>query len=128
MNGKALYWIELSEYDLETADAMLQTKRYLYVGFMCHQSIEKLIKAVLSSHTDEIPPKMHNLIRLAESADLLDKMSSEQKKTIFLLNPLNIESRYPSYKDTLMKQLTAEKCSEIIEQTKELAKWIKTQL
>jgi hypothetical protein len=30
------YWVELSHYDLETAQAMLDTKRYLYVGFMCH--------------------------------------------------------------------------------------------
>ena len=30
---KKNYWVELSDYDLETA--MLQTKRYLYVGFMC---------------------------------------------------------------------------------------------
>ena len=35
---KVNYWVELSDYDLETADAMLQTKRYLYVGFMCHQA------------------------------------------------------------------------------------------
>ena len=128
MNDKISYWVELSDYDLDTASAMLETKRFLYVGFMCHQSIEKLIKAVLSSQTDEIPPKVHNLIRLAEKASLLDKMSDMHKKTLFLLNPLNIESRYPSYKDTLLKQLTADKCSEIINQTKELAQWIKTQL
>lgn len=35
------YWIEIAKYDLETAEAMLKSKRYLYVGFMCHQSIEK---------------------------------------------------------------------------------------
>jgi hypothetical protein len=31
---KIQYWINLSDYDMETADAMLLTKRYLYVGFM----------------------------------------------------------------------------------------------
>lgn len=41
MDGKVTYWIEMSDYDLETADAMLLTGRYLYVGFMCHQTIEK---------------------------------------------------------------------------------------
>lgn len=128
MNDKVSYWVELSDYDLDTASAMLDTKRFLYVGFMCHQSIEKLIKAVLSTQADEIPPKVHNLIRLAEKASLLDKMTDTQKKTLFLLNPLNIESRYPSYKDNLLKQLTADKCSDIINQTKELAQWIKTQL
>ncbi len=28
-------WVERSEYDMETAKAMLKAKRYLYVGFMC---------------------------------------------------------------------------------------------
>ncbi|HNT28701.1 MAG TPA: HEPN domain-containing protein, partial [bacterium] len=41
---KTAYWFEIAEYDLETARAMLKTKRYLYVGFMCHQTIEKALK------------------------------------------------------------------------------------
>jgi hypothetical protein len=39
MDSKIKYWIELSDYDFETAEAMLQSKRYLYVGFMCHQTL-----------------------------------------------------------------------------------------
>jgi HEPN domain-containing protein len=45
MESKIKYWIDISDYDLETAEAMLQSKRYLYVGFMCHQTIEKAFKA-----------------------------------------------------------------------------------
>lgn len=45
MDIKVKYWIDLSDYDLETAEAMLLSKRYLYVGFMCHQTIEKAFKA-----------------------------------------------------------------------------------
>jgi len=41
MNDKAKYWIDIADYDIETAKAMLVSKRYLYVGFMCHQAIEK---------------------------------------------------------------------------------------
>lgn len=33
---KVEYWVDLAEYDLETAKALLESKRYLYVGFMCH--------------------------------------------------------------------------------------------
>lgn len=29
-------WAEISDYDLDTAEAMFQTMRWLYVGFMCH--------------------------------------------------------------------------------------------
>ncbi len=128
MNDKIKYWLELSDYDIETASAMLITKRYLYVGFMCHQSVEKCIKAVLSAKNEDIPPKIHNLIRLAELSGLFDKMSDEQKQTLFVLNPLNIESRYPSYKEMLFSQLTKEKCEEIIKSTGELLLWIKAQL
>jgi HEPN domain-containing protein len=35
------YWLDIAGYDLDTAKAMLETGRYLYVGFMCHQVIEK---------------------------------------------------------------------------------------
>ena len=45
MDEQTAYWIEIAEYDIETAKAMLVSKRFLYVGFMCHQAIEKTIKA-----------------------------------------------------------------------------------
>jgi len=31
------YWEDIADYDLETADSMLKTGRYLYVVFMCQQ-------------------------------------------------------------------------------------------
>jgi len=37
--------LSLAEYDLNPAEAMFQTKRYLYVAFMWQQAIEKLLKA-----------------------------------------------------------------------------------
>ena len=61
MENKIKYWIELSDYDLETAAAMLQSKRYLYVGFMCHQTIEKAFKAYLTKIKSETAPYTHSL-------------------------------------------------------------------
>ena len=49
MNEKTKYWLEMAEYDFETARIMLQGRRFLYVGFMCHQTIEKILKAVYVS-------------------------------------------------------------------------------
>jgi len=45
MSEQINYWVELSDYDIETAVAMLKSKRYLYVGFMSHQAVEKILKA-----------------------------------------------------------------------------------
>ena len=41
------YWFDLAAYDLETAKVMLNGARYLYVGFMYHQAIEKALKGHL---------------------------------------------------------------------------------
>lgn len=128
MNDKVTYWIEMSDYDFDTAKAMLETKRYLYVAFMCHQTIEKILKAYWSKVLEEPPLKIHSLSRLAEKNGLDIDMSEEQTDFIDELEPLNIEARYPSYKERLMKSLTSDRCKELIEQTDKLRTWIKSKL
>lgn len=128
MKTKVTYWIEMSDYDLETAEAMLATKRFLYVGFMCHQTIEKILKAYWSSCLTEPPLKIHSLSRLAEKTGLDKEFSETQLDFIDRLEPLNIEARYPSYKERLMKSLTADYCTQLLKQTKELQQWIKNKL
>jgi HEPN domain-containing protein len=128
MDDKAQYWIEISDYDLETAEAMLQSKRYLYVGFMCHQAIEKIFKAFFTKLKSETAPFSHSLSYLAKKGDFYESFSEDQKDFIDQLEPLNIEARYPSHKERLMKSLTDEKCKEILKNTKELQQWIKVKL
>lgn len=128
MTDKATYWVEMSDYDFDTAKAMLDTKRYLYVAFMCHQVIEKILKAYWSKISDAPPLKIHTLSRLAEKTGLDAKMSEDFLDFIDLLEPMNIEARYPSYKERLMKSLDEERCHYIIEKTDELRLWIKSML
>jgi HEPN domain-containing protein len=130
VNERVEYWLELADYDIETAKAMLQTKRYLYVGFMCHQTVEKALKAVVARDCSEgeIPPKIHHLLKLADRAGLFQKMSAEQQTFIKELNPLNIEARYPEYKEAIAVGLTAEVCKAFLAGTEELLCWIKEQL
>lgn len=95
---------------------------------MCHQAIEKILKAYWSKVSEEPPLKIHSLSRLAEKSKLDKEMSEEQLDFIDELEPLNIEARYPSYKERLMKSLTEERCKELIKQTNELRTWIKSKL
>lgn len=125
---KVKYWAELSDYDFETAKAMLETHRFLYVGFMCHQVIEKSLKAFWTKMLDEPPLKIHHLSRLAHRSGLIDLMSEEQIDLIDRLEPLNIEARYPSYKQRLMASLTEEYCKKLLSETQELHVWIKNRL
>ena len=40
-------WVEDAEYDLQSARVMLDSGRYFFVVFMCHLTIEKLLKSVI---------------------------------------------------------------------------------
>lgn len=118
----------MSDYDFETALAMQETGRFLYVGFMCHQSVEKILKAYFSAVKQETPPYIHSLSRLAEKSELLPRMNEEQLEVVDKLEPLNIEARYPSYKENLMRSLNKNKCDILLTETKALTEWIKQQL
>ena len=123
--NKVTHWIELSDYDFETAIAMLQTKRYLYVGFMCHQVIEKIFKAVYSKRKAAVPPYTHDLEYLALKSGFYETLSEKQKDFIGELNPLNIEARYSEYKKEVSKELTPSKCAKLLDETKILQQWTK---
>lgn len=128
MDKRVKYWIELSDYDLETAEAMLSSKRYLYVGFMCHQTIEKAFKAYFTLLKSDVAPYSHSLSYIAKKGDFYELFTDDQKDFIDQIEPLNIEARYPSHKERLMKSLTEIKCDDIISKTKEIQKWIKEKL
>ena len=128
MKGNTKYWLDLSDYDLETAEAMLSSGRYLYVGFMCHQTIEKIFKAFFSQRSEEAPPYSHNLSHLAEKSGILKIIPDDLLDIINILDPLNVEARYPTHKEQLMKDLTAAKCKLILLETRKLQSWVKEKL
>ncbi|MDR0817011.1 MAG: HEPN domain-containing protein, partial [Clostridiales Family XIII bacterium] len=87
--SKIEYWQEMSEYDFETAKAMLTTGRYLYVGFMCFQSAEKILKGKFTELKPEDDlPQIHNLVRLTEFAGIYDTMPQNYKRFLNEMMPL----------------------------------------
>ncbi|MBR2035799.1 MAG: HEPN domain-containing protein [Prevotella sp.] len=125
---KVAYWIDIADYDLETAEAMYQTGRRLYVAFMCHQVIEKTLKAYWSKTQESDPPYTHNHMRLADGCGLYELMSDEQRDFLDIITNYNIESRYPEDKEALSRALTDNVCRKIIDETKQLQQWIKDKL
>ena len=128
MDEQVKYWIELADYDLDTARVMLNTGRYLYVGFMCHQVVEKMLKAYYAATTGEIPPFTHNIELLARKSGLDCDFSQDQLDFVRQLEPLNVQSRYPTDRELLIQSLTETKCRRIFDQTTEIHKWINQKL
>ena len=128
MNDRVEYWVDIADYDFDTAKALMESKRYLYVAFMCHQVIEKMLKAYWSKVLEEPPLKIHTLSKLAEKTGLLEQMSEDQLKFIDSMEPLNIESRYPDYKMSIQRRLTPGVCQHIMTETDKMKQWIKKKL
>ena len=121
---KVAYWIDIANYDIDTAEAMYQTGRWLYVAFMCHQAIEKTLKAYWCGTQVEDPPYTHHHMRLAEGCGIYDSMDDEQKDFLDTITNYNIEVRYPQDKEELARTLTKQTCRNLIDETKQMMRWI----
>lgn len=125
---KVAYWFDIADYDLDTAEAMYQTGRWLYVAFMCHQAIEKTLKAYWCGTQTSDPPFTHSHMRLAEGCGLYELMNDDQRDFLDTITNYNIEARYPEDKDALYRTLTRPFCRQLIDETKQLLQWIREQL
>jgi HEPN domain-containing protein len=122
MSTPAERWADQATYDLDSARAMLQSGRYLYVLFCCQQAVEKMLKAVIVERSKELPPRIHHLGRLAETAGL----APDDSQTDFLgeLTAYYIESRYPEEMESLAEQATREIASDTLRKTEETFRWL----
>ena len=122
------YWLDIAQYDLETAIAMLVGGRWLYVVFMCQQAIEKLVKGLYILYLDDNVPRLHNINNILECfKDKLPSFISEDKLKFFdRLSGYYINNRYPEYSSKLSKQINEAIAKEILSRTKEEFTWLLT--
>jgi HEPN domain-containing protein len=116
-------WIKSANYDLRTAEQLFKTGRYIYVLFMCHLSVEKLLKGLYEATLNKVPPKTHNLIYLSQAVDL--QLPENLLETLESLNDLSIVTRYPEDIDKMVKAFKKDKVGEYLKRTKGLIRWLK---
>lgn len=127
MNRVVKNWEATSNYDLRTAEAMYKAGRYLYVVFMCHLAIEKMLKAILSQKDpEETPPKIHNLIHLAQKTGLA--LPDPLRDFFQRIDNVSVATRYPEDLRLLSKEFNQETAKRMLSETKRLIKWLKQQL
>jgi HEPN domain-containing protein len=123
------YWLSFAQEDLKTAEAMIKTKRWLYVTFCCQQAIEKLVKALYGLYLgfDSIP-RVHNITRIVN--DFANKLPQPVKQEYFdlfdLLTRYYLNNRYPDYVEQLSGQAKEGNSRDIFAQTKEAFTWLLT--
>ena len=119
-------WAEQAEYDFDTARAMLDGGRYLYVLFCCQQAVEKMLKGVIVKRTSEFPPRSHNLTRLVEVAGIA--LDAPQADILGELTGYYIHSRYPEELEDLAGRVTRLVASETLRETAEALQWLKSMI
>ena len=119
-------WLDSAQYDLETAQDMFNTGRYIYTVFMCHLALEKMLKAKMEEVTDKTPPKTHDLEYLVGLAGL--SPDQEREKFIAEISNLSVVTRYPSDFQMIFNDFSRERVEIIFTKTKEVFQWIEKSL
>ena len=90
------YWQDIAQYDLETAQAMLAAKRWLYVVFLCQQAIEKLCKGLYLLYINDDVPRIHDINSLVTKfEDKLPESIGDDKRLLFAQLSAFYLSAYP---------------------------------
>jgi len=130
MNAQQKYehWLDIAQYDLETAKAMLSSGRWLYVVFMCQQAIEKLSKGLYTLYVDDNIPRIHNIKTIFDYFE--DKLQVAIPKDISdffnTLSAYYLNNRYPDFIDKLSSQIKEKEATKILSRTEGVFSWLLT--
>ena len=121
------YWLQSASHDLDTAESMYQSLKYDWCLFIGHLVLEKTLKAIyIDRHGNNIPPKLHNLVRLAELCH--HELSEEQNLFLDKVNDFNIQTRYPDYKLDFYRLCTKDFAHEYFIKIKDFYYWLLSRL
>ena len=117
------YWIASSEEDFAAAQSLLEKGHYRHSLFFAHLALEKILKAHVVIKTNDIPPKIHNLVRLSGLAGL--KLDEEQDQFLREFNLYQLEGRYPDSQEII---LNADLTKKEKFRAEKMLLWLKKQL
>lgn len=104
INDQGEYWRHAAQKDSETIKVLFDGKRYSDALFFGHIILEKILKALVVLETRKEAPKIHNLARLVDLANL--DLTQDDKDYLSVVNDFNIRARYDDYKNTFYKICT----------------------
>ena len=123
ISKQIIYWQESAKEDCEVALELVGNNRSRHGLYFVHLALEKILKAHVCKETSDLAPKIHNLIDLAQLADLT--LTSYQSDILTEINSFNIRGRYP---DSLSTKPTKEETRYYIKRAEEIFKWLMSQL
>jgi len=103
----------------ETVDILIRAKKTNQGLFFAHLALEKALKALVSRATENVPPFIHNLERLAELSAI--EYSDDYLELFRSANRFCIKGRYEVPSNPIAPD---EESRRIAESIKEAVKWL----
>jgi HEPN domain-containing protein len=116
-------WRTGAEEDWQVAEQLIGSDRIRHGLYFLHLAMEKILKAHICHHTNDLAPRLHNLVRLAELSGIA--FTEEQKDLLAEINPFNIEGRYPELWGAIPSH---EEADYLQQRAREIFQWLTNQL
>lgn len=126
MRLEVMEWFNQAEYDMETAQIMFDSRRYIYTVFMVHLAIEKSLKALIVERTGQTPPRIHNLVTLLKESNA--HLPDTQMKFLVRLSLAGVTTRYPEDLNKALEEYTEQVAKEYVVNAREVVKCLKQQV
>ena len=135
---KYRYWLMLSDYDMETVEALAKSGRWVYVAYLCQQAVERQLKGMYVFYHNSEAPKTHNVnflfSKLLANPDFpclgSRKEVEQQRETCedFLIDAMfYYMSDYPfSYKNIMNRFVKRENALDLYRRTQVMLAWLRS--
>jgi HEPN domain-containing protein len=118
-------WLKQALHDLEMAEKNLEFGGYDVCAFLCHQAVEKFMKALIIRKHGADAPRIHHLDQLARKLgfprEVVDKL--------LLLESDYVASRYPDVSVGVpYEEYSREDAEDKVGLAKEMIEWLRNHL
>lgn len=117
------YWKGSAERNWQSAAVLFKNKHFDACLFFVHLTIEKLLKGLIVLQTQQLPPLLHDLVKLTRLAKLTP--TKEQIEQLEMINTFNIAGRYDNEKFDFYKRCTPAFTKTNLEKSKRIYLWLK---
>ena len=86
-------WSDGAHEDMEVARELVDLGRIRHGLFFAYLSLEKILKAHVCQYTNDLAPRIHNLVRLAELPQMY--IDDRHLDVLAEMSDFNVEGYYP---------------------------------
>jgi HEPN domain-containing protein len=116
------FWRDGAKEDWDVARQLVDTGRTRHGLFFAHLALEKILKAIVCKHSQDLAPRLHNLSRLSELTAL--RLDARETEILAEMNAFHIEGRYP---ESLTKPPTKEEALSYLAGAEGVFQWLMNQ-